>query len=804
MNITGQSQRVGREGSFVRRLLFGTAAIAIGGLTAAPALAQLEEIVVTARKTEENLRDIPLQVTAVTIATIKDLNMTSPRDFNALSPGLNWQSTTGSRLGAGRLYFRGLAAGARNDGKGSVFLDGNYLASSSWDIPFHYYQRVEVMPGPQSAVFGRATFGGGINNVTKNPGPTLAGEVNLNIMTLGQQEADVYIGGPLVGEKLLGSAFLSYQNYNGPGSWRTPPDVLHPTGVQVQGTKTYFGAVKLAFQPSDVFSAKAHVMHTYDDDDPSLNPWPNYSELNGRFTKPNGVVVRYAVGPNFHIETSPGGYPTMLANYYNIPEPGRRTESWRTGIDLSWDVGEHNVSVQGYREYEWSKTGGWDNDFGGFPANHTGPQWQSLKAYSGELRIASPQNQRFRYVVGAYYLNVVTLATSTTFFDFSCQTVCETQSPAALFNPAANFNPATSSIAGYNGTIIRNAAAPTVTNSRNLVLDKSAFAIVNFDITPKLTLTGEGRYQSEIIDVQNYVAGGFYGRTTYNKFLPRVTLDYKFWDNGHVYALYSIGNNPGGFNTSIFVGQPGSGTTAADRIIPEETLYNYEIGLKSEFFDGKASVDLAVYHMDWKNQVQSVSNLQPGSTTAQYAILAGAGNSKVDGVGISLNASPVEGLTLNSNISYNRSVYTRYCSNTLFSLLGAATPGRLGCVVIDGNKMETVPPWIASLNVGYTRPLVGDWNLKFYGSFQYQDGQFESNMNLASSEKVYLWNFSLGVNKGDFSFDVYCTNCSQTEAVYRFSVTGDARFGPNGTLNASVTATPRRPRQFGFKAGYKF
>ena len=67
-----------------------------------------------------------------------------------------------------------------------------------------------------------------------------------------------------------------------------------------------------------------------------------------------------------------------------------------------------------------------------------------------------------------------------------------------------------------------------------------------------------------------------------------------------------------------------------------------------------------------------------------------------------------------------------------------------------------------------------------------------------------LFRSSIGVTRGNFSLDVYCTNCSQEETPYRMSITGDARFGPNGTLNASVTATPRRPRQFGFKTAYKF
>ena len=787
----------------VRRLLIGAAAIALVSAVSVPAQAQLEEITVTARKTEENLRDIPLQVTAVTLTTMLNVNMTTPRDLNALSPGLNWQSATGGRIGSGRLFFRGLAAGARNDTKGSVFLDGNYLASSAWDIPFHYFQRAEVMPGPQSAQFGRATFGGGINNVTKDPGKSFAGVANLNVMSLGQREVDVLVGGPLADDKLLGQAIISYQKYGAAHSWRTPPDVLHPSGVQVQGTETLFGAVKLVSEPSDTLKAKVHVMHTWDDDDPVLVPWPNYADLNGRFTKPNGQVVRYPVGV-VHLDTWPGGFPTMVFNFYNIPDPGRQQESWRTAADINWEVGGHNVTLQAYREFEWSKTGGQDNDFGDFPGNHTGPQRTTQNAHSGEIRVASPQIQRFRYAFGAYFLNLVTKATSSTIYDFVCQTVCEPQSPAALFNPAANFNATTSTITGYNGTITRNTSAGTFTNSRNLTRDKSVFATIDFDVTPQLTLRGEGRYQSELIDVQNYVTGGFFGTNTYNKFLPRVTVDYKFSDEGHVYALYSIGNNPGGFNTSIFVGQPGSGTTAADRAIPEENLYNYEIGLKSNFFDGMLSVDVAAYHMNWKNQVQQINYFVPGSTATQYSILSGAGASKVDGVGLSVNMAPTDGLTINANLSYNRSDYVHYCSTALFALRGVASPGQLGCVIIDGNMMETVSPLIGSLNIGYTHPLVGDWNWKFYGSYQYQNGMYESNMNLAKSETANLFNLSLGVTRGDFSFDLYCTNCSNIEVPYRVSITSDARFGPNSSVNSSVTATPRRPRQYGLKTSLKF
>jgi len=792
--------------SFGRRLLAGTALVVLGGTVAGSSLAQtaLEEIVVTARKTSENLRDIPLQVTALSADLVLDVNMTTPRDLNSLSPGLNWQSQTGGRIGPGRLFFRGLAAGERADSKGSVFLDGGYLATSGWDIPFHYFERIEVMPGPQSAQFGRATFGGGINYITKDPTEDFEGTFNANVMTLGQREIDLHVAGPLMGDKVLGSIFASYQKYEGPSEWRQPPDVLHPTGVDIQGTSTLFGAGKLVFQPSDELRVETHLFHTYDHDDPVLVPFPNYEDLNGRFTKPNGQVVRYPVGSAFHIETSPGGFPTMTANWFNIPNPDRRQESWRWNNEVSYDIGDHNLSVQYYREYEWSKAGGEDSDYASFPGQRQMDRKIKTKGDSVEARLTSPQDSQFRYSVGAYYLKLNVDVDSTTVFDFVCQTVCYPTSPAAMFNPTANFNAATSSIAGYTGVVTRNTAAPVVTDQRNTTTNKSAFLALYYDFDDQWTLSFEGRYQSERIKTQNFIPNGFNAANTYKTFVPRVTVDYKYNDDGHVYALFSIGNQPGGFNTSPFIGQAGSGTTAADRIVPEEKLYNYEIGAKSLWFDGVVSTDLAIYHMDWKNQIQSVNFLQPGSTTTTYTILSGAGTSAVDGVGLSIAAAPADGLTINANISYNYARYKEFCSTALFALTGVATPGRLGCVDVGGNPTETVPPWINSVNVGYKHPLSGDWNWTVHGSFQYQDGQWESNMNLATSEAVYLFHFNVGVERENFSFELYCTNCTQEESPYRFTRLADFRNGPNINTNVSTTATPRRPRQIGAKASYSF
>ena len=78
-----------------------------------------------------------------------------------------------------------------------------------------------------------------------------------------------------------------------------------------------------------------------------------------------------------------------------------------------------------------------------------------------------------------------------------------------------------------------------------------------------------------------------------------------------------------------------------------------------------------------------------------------------------------------------------------------------------------------SLNVGYEHPLSGDWNWTVHGSFQYQDGQWESDMNLAKNEAQYLFHFNVGVEREDLSFELYCTNCTQEETPYRFTRLAD-------------------------------
>jgi outer membrane receptor protein involved in Fe transport len=230
----------------------------------------LEEIVVTARKTEEKLQDIPLTVSAFSEEALKNYNVLRVGDLNQLTPGMNYQEGSG-RGGAGRFFIRGLTGGVAGTARASTFVDGVYVANSVANILFGEMERAEVLLGPQSAQFGRSTFGGALNLVTKDPKNVWSGSAALSVGTDNERNFDGWIGGPLIEDKLLGSLYVGTQHYGGPGRWTAPPDILHPSGVHQGGTDTKAGALKLVFMPIEGLRMEGRISYTKDHDDPAFS-----------------------------------------------------------------------------------------------------------------------------------------------------------------------------------------------------------------------------------------------------------------------------------------------------------------------------------------------------------------------------------------------------------------------------------------------------------------------------------------------------------------------------------------------------
>ena len=162
---------------------------------------KLEEVTVTARKREESLQDVPLSITAFSADAIEKANIYDVRDVVRLSPNVVLQTTGGN--GTGRfmpnLTFRGLQPSVPlpRSQTGAVFVDGNYVLGGVNAINTNDVERIEVLRGPQNTYFGRNTFAGAINFITRNPGQEIKAKVDLQTSERANNSINGSIEGPL-------------------------------------------------------------------------------------------------------------------------------------------------------------------------------------------------------------------------------------------------------------------------------------------------------------------------------------------------------------------------------------------------------------------------------------------------------------------------------------------------------------------------------------------------------------------------------------------------------------------------------
>ncbi len=166
-----------------------------------------DAIIVTARKREKSLLDTPIAISVFSSENIKDAGYENLGDITKASPGVFLESfnLTAARVDS-TPRFRGifLASGDRLQQTASVFVDGIFVSGSADSLDLADLQRVEIIKGPQSALFGRNTFAGAINYVTKDPAYDLGGEISVLAATRDEYKLTAMIEGPIVADALRG------------------------------------------------------------------------------------------------------------------------------------------------------------------------------------------------------------------------------------------------------------------------------------------------------------------------------------------------------------------------------------------------------------------------------------------------------------------------------------------------------------------------------------------------------------------------------------------------------------------------
>lgn len=748
--------------------LFGTTQV-IAQTSDGEELSALEEIVVTGRKREETLVDIPVSASVLSSALIDEAGITDLYDFFELVPGLHYDEED-DRLAA-LPSIRGVQANdvASNRTKVTAFIDGIPVLGSIGSIGFNGFQQVEVYRGPQSAAFGRSTFAGAINYVTEDPGEEFAADVGFNINDFGTQVIDLNMDIPIT-ERLGLRLSASHEDSGTPSNYSATANDGYKVvnGVEtnlLQSDGTEYGARsgtnisgKLVFNASDDLKMSMTFAHVETDDQQSPTFFLTEEARNECFQKGGlyadaGMMAPYLVGEfdcdwdnirglyaQHDIEAFLIANPALLNNLANnatagansggdgagpltlsngttlsveeqillmarafsIPSGDRGTQSERDRItfqtDKLFDNGSalqfsymksqesfQRAQAAGFYYYDPDNVGLVDDginntfDFAPGPAliwQGSEERWRILSGMGypriptpsvgdideqyAELRWVSPDDRRLRYVVGASFYE----------YDF----IEERWGNTGGGNEPMAYTALSNGIVNEFMELSGFAAAGVPFAADNEIISEeaenvAAFFNVNYDLTDKMTLSVEGRYQSDEVGATNNTTGLSDSVTT-DTFVPRISLSYKPTDSSNIYLQWAQGVNPAGINVGVLttdtlnvlnngienglipfsdalntdVIDNATGAPGADGIIDaydnindiwytdgsrsallmgnnysadfqsadfrsfrEEEMTQIELGFKGDLFDGRLSYSGAIYSIEWKDQIQNGS-----------------------------------------------------------------------------------------------------------------------------------------------------------------------------------------------------
>jgi iron complex outermembrane receptor protein len=752
----------------------------------------LEEIIVTARKIGESIQDIPVSVQAFSSDAISKQQIVNVEDLVKFTPGVVSTNQQGSRRNSA-IAFRGIASNGteRQKQTSSAFLDGIYLSGSSQWVGMNDIERVEMVKGPQSAFFGRATYSGAINYISKTPG----NEWGFDVQTIfgDNGRADVWLAaeGPIIEDKLAFRVSGRYYTYDGAWDNSPPPGGGFPGQEfgDIGARETEAFNVTLNWTPTDDIAIKFRYLQNDDDDGPSTafiiqgennNCGPFDPTVPRAASYYCGTLSSDLITDGVTIDTAPLG-DTSLAS-----DLGYELEATFMSLNAEWDIGGSGytlTSVTGsYNEKTRDYRGQIRNELDNFV------RWED-ESFSQELRFASPQDQRLRWMVGAYYLDLE-------YYKGGSEAGFPSPGPQGPFSFFGEPR-------GAPIVIFPLSAVPSES-----IENKAIFASVGFDFTEKLSLSVELRQEEEDIVVDGTVIqeampldsstdelaittaqpfGGAEVATaaSFDATLPRVILDYQWTDNTMIYGSYSEGNNPGGFNPEVLQMEP---TVAAPAFaaefgigpsIKQAKLVSYEFGVKHSLADGRGFLNGAVYLMEQTNQrfrnfIVGVDSNGDGRYVAPDPVLGQSdrigqqvdfeANGSTDLWGLELLGSYAlnENWLVSAGYNYMKTDILVYEDDLNRRVLGdasaagletARTPEHTGNIAVDFNTSAG--------------SMLGQEDGEWFGRWDawYQSEAYTWTVNLAKSEAAWMHNLRGGWRNDKYSVTVWVENLLDDDPV---------------------------------------
>jgi iron complex outermembrane receptor protein len=714
----------------------------------------LEEIVVTARKRDEALLDVPVAVNAFSEKEIESAGILRPQDFIALTPNMTMVQT--QNQGTSFIVVRGISQARNSEPSVAVLIDGVLMANpSQFNQELFDIESIQVLKGPQGALYGRNAIGGAVIITTRQPGDELSGKV-----TVGYDSGPGYTVRAGVGRPLGSSDTWKFQlsgSYLDTDGYIDNP-YLHE---EADPFKDVSGRARLIWEPNDAFKADLRVYGSAVDTQAlyfNITEDVNDTHLPVRVNNA-GVNERdmYGVSLKLDYETSIGTLTSITA-YDSL-------EELLTGDQFDFLPPDESVLKQ---------------VFGLDQAQH---QWLDVDAVSQELRLTSDADGRLRWIVGAYAISTDRFISTGNVFDFETGVV-----PEVKEHPLPHFAPQFTFLADSQ--------------------DNFAWAVfgeMDFDLTPKLEASVALRYDRDDREnttetPQEFIPGplvcpdpanptpgcAFPGQVreeTWDDWQPKFTLRYKPNDDVTTYVGYSRGFRSGGFNQT---GVGAANIAGIDDLFDQETADTFEAGLKAQLAEGRVSTSASVFYTQAKGSYFFV--FDPNTSTQNLGNL-----DKVDYMGFEaeLQAQLTEGLEL-----YVRGGYTDSDVKEEHRTDGTGLPSD------EGNQAPLVSEYTINVGALWRVPLGGSgWNFFIRPDYQVIGPTWFYPDNFTERDPVNLLNLRAGVEADNWTLTAWSKNL--TDEDYNAEWSPGPQFFPNpGYANNFVFKA--QPRVWGVDLTYRF
>jgi len=545
----------------------------------------LEEVVVTARKREETLLDVPVTVNAFTQQTIESAGIEAPRDFVALVPNMTLVEV--QNVGNSFITIRGISQARNSEPSVAVLVDGVLEPNPyEFDQELNDVTSIQVLKGPQGALYGRNAIGGAIIINTAEPSDHFQGAAKVGVGNGVSEKAQVAVGGPLDSAGTLKyRASLNYYNTDG---------YLENTYLDRKADpyRNYSGRLRLLWKLSDQWTADLRGFYDRVETTAFYYIIPRSDESN--------PFTDFSTPPNANDVISPIQTNNLGTDTRDVTDIALKLD-YAAGAGTFTAISDYNHTKEidtgdayDFRPVKNSLvyflTAGVPAALGG-PFDQSQSQFIDVTTWSQELRFTSNKVGAFTWIAGAYFIHTERFISTDNIVDR------DEGVPRVYHDP------------------IVDPANPVATNTNTTFLADSqnnnawaVFADATYEFSKQFELDVALRYDED--QRQNTTrtptaflppaaVGAYTGQVrkeTFDAVQPKFTLRYKPSDNVTFYGGWSRGFRSGGFNqTGVGAVAAAAGNLGVHDIFQAEVADTWEIGAKSEFFDRRLGANLALF-----------------------------------------------------------------------------------------------------------------------------------------------------------------------------------------------------------------